>query len=98
MKWLTLTLVLFSASPAAAESTVKLDFSSGTLDGWEKTGDAFYVTTARGRGPSRELGVCSSDRGSVGRAGLLRKQFVVPPGASEIRFWAYAVCAGADSD
>jgi hypothetical protein len=59
--------------PAAADN---LDFSHG-LAGWEGTG--FYLTTGIGRGPSLELGVCSSDRDKKGNKGTLHRTFVVPP-------------------
>ncbi|HZT79204.1 MAG TPA: DUF1570 domain-containing protein, partial [Gemmataceae bacterium] len=85
---LALALLLCAAAPAA-DPNANLDFSAGTLDGWE--GDGFYVTTGSGHGPSLTAGVCSSDRGQKGRTALLHRTLVVPPGTGVLRCTACAV-------
>ncbi len=94
---LALTMLLGAAGPAQDAEVPDLSFRSGTLDGWETQGNAFYVTAARGDA-DKGRAVCSSDRGSIGRTGLLRKEFTVPAGARAIRFRAYAAWAGAAAD
>jgi hypothetical protein len=85
---LTLALALTVAVPGPYPPP-DLAFRSGRLTGWE--GSGFYVTTSTGMGPSLAFGVCSSDRGPVGRTGLLHRTFVIPPGTAAIRFSAAAV-------
>ena len=98
MSAIVLALFLCSPGPSAGTGLDNLDFRTGTLAGWEEHGNAFYVTTATGRGPSLACGVCSSDRGRPGRTGLLVRDLVIPPWAREIRFRAYAACPGAGKD
>jgi hypothetical protein len=88
---LLLCASLSAADPAPADS---LDFSTGTLAGWE--GDGFYVTTGAWKGPSLTCGVSSSDRDGDGneknglkRTRLIHGTFVVPPGAG------FVYCRGA---
>ncbi len=88
---LALALLLCGSLPAATDSVHNLDFSAGTLTGWE--GEGFCITTATGRGPSLTFGVSSSDRDQKGRKALLHRSFVVPPGAGVLRFTAHAVRA-----
>jgi hypothetical protein len=97
MRLLVLFLLL-GAAPPSENTLANLDFAAGTLAGWENQGDAFYITTAGRRGPSLACGVCSSDRGKPGRTGLLSRAILLPAGASEIHFRAYAVRAGAGHD
>ena len=82
----TLALLVGSVLPAAP--VANLDFADGRLTGW--TGQGFYVTTGSA-GPSLRFGVCSSDRGPMGRIALLHRTFVVPPGAGAIHFTAALV-------
>jgi hypothetical protein len=86
MNW-TLTLLL--AALPHQEPLLNLDFSQGRLAHWE--GQGFQVTTGTGSGPSLTCGVCSSDNGKTGRAGLLHRTFVVPAGAGVILFRAAAL-------
>jgi hypothetical protein len=97
MSFIALAMLLSAGEPSRAASP-NLDFATGTLAGWEQQGNTFQVTTASGRGPSLSCGVCSSDRGTLGRTGLLRFQFVVPQGAGQIHFSAYACRAKAPKD
>ncbi len=76
------------AKPPAATAD-NLDFSAGTLAGWE--GEGFYITTAPGKGTGAAFGVCSSDRGEKGHTGLLHRTFVVPAGAGVLSCTACAV-------
>lgn len=82
---LTLALALY---PGQSPPAWNLDLHTATLKGWE--GDGFYLTTADPRGPSRNLGVCSSDGGNPRRTGQLRYVFIVPPNAGLLRCTAYA--------
>src|SRR5262249_43962887 len=77
---------LSAVNPAPGDG---LDFSSGTLAGWE--GQGFYVTTGTGWGPGLTCGVSSSDRGPRGHTALLHRTFVVPPGAGVLYCTAAAV-------
>jgi hypothetical protein len=65
-----------------------LGLEQRSLTGWE--GDGFYLTTASARGASAAVGVCSSDSGNPKRKAMLRRVFIVPEGAGEIHFRAYA--------
>jgi hypothetical protein len=95
MNLVALAMLVLAEGNVPKMAWPQLDFGKGNLFGWEVDGDAFYATTGNGRGPSLKCGVCSSDRGVKGRTGLLRREFVIPAGVSEIRFHAYAARAGA---
>ena len=82
-------LLCASLSAVDPAPSAPLDFSSGTLAGWEGAG--FYVTTGSWNGPSLACGVSSSDREQRGRAALLHRTFVVPPGAGVLYCTAAAV-------
>jgi len=74
-----------------------LDLSRGDLRGWE--GSGFYLTAGSPLGPRGTFGVCSSDAGAPKRTGMLRYAFNVPPGASMLRFQAFAATrTGFDAD
>jgi hypothetical protein len=92
MNVFTVTMVLSGAGLAQSPSLVNLDFGSGTLAGWHRYGDGFYLTTAKPRGPGLTLGICSGDRGKPGRKGLVHREFVLPLQTERIRFHAFAVC------
>jgi hypothetical protein len=97
MNTAVLTTVVMSLMPAQASGPDNLDFRNGSLAGWR--GQGFYVTTANPRGPSTAMGVCSSDRGVLGREGTLRYTLLVPPAAVRLCCRAYAACAaGFDPD
>lgn len=68
--------------------TANLDFSHGTLKGWE--GGGFYITAGNPRGPGPACGACSSDAGSPDRRGMIRFVFMVPAGVSQLTFQAFA--------
>src|SRR5262245_54516684 len=95
MSFLALALLCGGTPASAGTGAANLDFATGTLAGWERQGDAFYVTTASARGPSLGCGVCTSDRGARGRTGVLRRNIRIPPGAGRLQFWGYAARAGA---
>jgi hypothetical protein len=74
-----------------------IDLGRGDLRGWE--GSGFYLTSGSPLGPRGVFGACSSDAGSPKRTGMLRYAFNVPPGASVLRFQAFAVTrTGYDAD
>jgi hypothetical protein len=98
MNVLALAILALTANQSQDAELSSLDFGKGRLSGWETRGNAFYVTTASGRGPSLRCGVCSSDRGVKGRTGLLRKELIIPADAAQIRFHAYAARTGAEAD
>jgi len=83
-----LALFLCSALPAANPPVDNLDFSTGTLRGWE--GEGFYLTSGSTKAPGLAIAACSSDRGTEGRTGTLHRTIVVPQNAGAIRFQAYA--------
>jgi hypothetical protein len=83
-----LALLMSASLPAAKDPMANLDFSSGTLKGWE--GEGFYITSASNTGPSLNSAVCSSDMGKEGRTGTLHRTFTVPANAGVIRFTACA--------
>ena len=89
MQAMTMMLMLAGSLPVQVAPIENLDFSTGTLKGWENEG--FYITTPDKNGPSLNFAVCSSDNGKPGRTGLLHRQIVIPRGAGAIRFTAYAV-------
>src|SRR5438477_10861917 len=91
MQLLILSLLLGAAPLPLDTLAADLRFERGSLAGWQQKGDAFYVTTADARGPSRGCGVCSSDHGQVGATGWLRTVFVLPSGVRHIHFNAFAV-------
>jgi uncharacterized protein DUF1570 len=82
---LTLPFALLLAAGGPA-SPPNFAFETGRLTHWE--GEGFYLTPAKGQGPSRVFGVCSSDRGRNGCAALLHRTFTVPADAGLIRFSA----------
>lgn len=84
---LTLALLLTVSSPSAKDPFDNLDFSRGSLKGWE--GEGFYVTTLSRVGPELSCGVCSSDLAREDRTGILHRTIVLPRNAGVIRFRAY---------
>ncbi len=86
---LALALLLGSTLPTANPSSDNLDFHTGTTEGWE--GDGFTVGPATRLGPSLDFAVCSSDRGPVGRTGMLHRTFVVPSTGGIVRCYAHVV-------
>lgn len=85
---LTLPLTLALAAPAAPPPP-NFTFDTGRLTNWE--GDGFYLTAARGQGPSRSFAACSSDRGRRGHTAILHRTFTLPADAGTLRFAAAAV-------
>jgi hypothetical protein len=78
--------LIIGLATLAASPLPNLAFQTGRLTHWH--GDGFYLTPARGSGPSRSFAVCSSDSGKRGRTALLYRTFTVPAGAGVVRFSA----------
>src|SRR5262249_33360957 len=81
---LTLAVLQGVAFPAQVSSVENLDFSSGTLDGWEGQGFRLMATDRSGVYPGRF--VTSSDPGPGGRRAVLHRAFVVPMDTAYILF------------
>jgi hypothetical protein len=90
-----LALLLAAPIPAANDPYDNLNFSRGTLKGWE--GEGFYVTTALREGPTLSGAVCSSDVGAEGRTGILHRTIQIPRNAGVIRFVG-CICLGKDRE
>jgi Protein of unknown function (DUF1570) len=77
-------------------SRPNLDFSLGSLDGWE--GSGFYLS-GHPLTPGASFGACSSDAGSPTRKGMLRYVVTVPAGAELLVGKAFAATRpGIDAD
>ncbi len=83
-------LLLGAWLPAQTLPADNLDFHL-RLSGWE--GHGFYLTSADPRGPSTNLGVCSSDARSPKGTGRLSCLFTVPAGRAMVAFTACAMRA-----
>ena len=88
MYTLALQLVLCTLGAGEPGSLANLDFSAGTLAGWE--GGGFAVQIASGADAGQAYAVSSRGTGSDGYKGALHRAFVVPADAAVIRFRAYA--------
>jgi hypothetical protein len=83
-----LPLLFTLAFSAPNEAVSNLDFSAGTLAGWE--GQGFAVVAATSANANQGTAVTSKDSDSKGRKALLHRAFLVPQGAGLIRFRASA--------
>src|SRR5260370_37245057 len=66
-----------------------LDFSSGTLSGWQ--GQGFAVLAREDKNAKQAGAVTSRDTGTEGRTGVLHRSLVVPADAAVILFAGCAV-------
>jgi hypothetical protein len=84
-----LAVFLGSLLAAGDAQPANLDFSAGTLAGWE--GSGFTLLQPPKGHESNGFAVTSQEQGPTGKKALLHRLIVVPPGAGVIRFSGFAV-------
>jgi len=83
------TLALVSLCAMIGQTApANLDFSQGTLAGWDGAG--FHLIAPDPKDAGSSSGVSSGDAGNPTRKGMIRFVLKIPPGARKLLFRAYA--------
>jgi hypothetical protein len=85
----TAVALLAGSLLAWADPPANLDFSAGTLAGWE--GEGFTLLKPPKGRETEGCAITSQEQGNVGKKALLHRAIVIPPGAGVIRFSAFAM-------